>query len=126
MGEFFTETNFLGSLGQQQAIDERKKYLKRDSLFFLPIKKTDKINKFLTRKKGALLKEECSGYCGSSAIALLCLRGYFACPKFSLWVFRGLDFPDCNIFSCWLLSDRNQKYINLKASILFQIDFKYC
>ena len=69
MGEFFTETHFLGSLVQQQAIDERKKYLKRDTLFFLPIKKKDQTNKFLTRKKGVLLKGKCNIFCGLRAIA---------------------------------------------------------
>ena len=92
MEEFFTETHFLGSLVQQQAIDERKKYLKRDTLFFLPVKKKDETNKFLTRKKGVLLKEKYDIFCGLRAIAgiagLMPLR-YCAFVVISL----ALNFP---------------------------------
>ena len=71
----------------------------------------DQTNKFLTRKKGTLLKEECDMFRGSRAVAgiaglvPLCYcafvvisrvlnfpRGYFMGLKFFLWVFRGMDF----------------------------------
>ena len=136
MGEFFTETHFLGSLGQQQAIDDKKKYLKRDSLFFLPIKKRIKQTSFWLVKKVRYLKKNVAGIAGLVPLryyafvvishALNFPLGYFLDLKFFLMGISWLRFPDCNIFSCWLLSDRNQKYINLKPSILFQIDFNYC
>ena len=111
----------MGSLGQHQAIDETKKYLKGDSLFFLPIKKTDQTNKFLPHKKGMLLKEECDIFRGLRAIvgivglvplcycvfavisrALNFSCGYFVGLRFFLVGLSWLGFPDCNIFRCWL------------------------
>ena len=106
-------------------------YLHLSLVFFLLIKNLDQANKFLARKKSTLLKEECDIFRGSLAIAgiaglvLLCYRAFVVISRalnFSSWYFVGLKFvlvgiswlgfPDCNIFSCWLLSDRNQKYIN--------------
>ena len=92
--------------------------------FFLPIKNVDQTNQFWLEEKVRYLKK--SGYCGSSAIVLSCLCGYFAGPKFFHGYFVGLTFflfgvswlgfPDCNIFSCWRFSDRNQKYINISKT----------
>ena len=101
------------------------------NFFLLPIKNMDQTEKFQTRKKCALLKEECDIFRGSCAIAGLaglvpfcyCAfvvisgvlnfpRGYFVGLKFFLVGISWLGLPDCNIFSRWLLSDRNQKYIN--------------
>ena len=75
-----------------------------------------------------LLKEECDIFRGSRSIAgiagivLLCYcafvvisraltfpRGYFVGLKFFLMGISWYGFPDCNIFSCWLLSERTQK-----------------
>ena len=80
-----------GSLGHKQAIDGRKKYLKRDSLFFLPIKNMDQTNKFLTRKNGTLFKE-CDIFRGSRVIAGIAgLVPFYYCAF--LIISQALNFP---------------------------------
>ena len=57
-------------------------------------------------------------YCAFVVIswALNFLRGFFVGLKFFLVYISRLGFPDCNISSCWLLSERNQKYINISKT----------
>ena len=74
MGTFLQRTHFWGSLGQQQPIDEMKKYSKTRSLhltlFFLFLfKNLDQTNKSFSRKIDKLLKEECAIFRGSRAMA---------------------------------------------------------
>ena len=61
-GHFLQRTHFWISLGQQLAIDEMKKYLKRRNLYLtlfysLPIKNLDQKKKFLICKKMRYLKK---------------------------------------------------------------------
>ena len=131
----FTENSLLGLSGstasnrwEEEMLEGRLSFF---NFFLLPVKNMDQTEKFLTRKKCALLKEECDIFRGSCAIAGLaglvpfcyCAfvvisgvlnfpRGYFVGLKFFLVGISWLGLPDCNIFSRWLLSDRNQKYIN--------------
>ena len=98
-GHFIQRTQFWGSLGQHQAIDEMKKYSQTKSLhltfFFLFwlkiwIKKTSfwlvKRMRYLKKSVLYFLGHVPCGYHGSSAIVLSCLRGYFACRFYSYFI----------------------------------------
>ena len=76
---------------------------RRGTLFFLPIKKMDQTNKFLTRKKGTLLKKKCDifrGLCAITGIAGLVPLCYCAFMVIS----SALNFPcgyfGSEVFSC--------------------------
>ena len=145
-GRIFYRNSLVGLSGSTASNRWEEEILEERHSFFPSYKKKDQTNKFLTRKKGVLLKEKYDIFCGLRAIAgiagLMPLRycafvvislalnfprGYFVSLEFFLVGISWLGFPDCNIFSCWLLSDRYKKYINnLKPSIQFQIVFNYC
>ena len=71
----------------------------------------DQTNKFLTRKKSTLLKEECDIFRGSRAIAgiaglvPLCYRAFVVISRtlnFSSWVFCGSEVSSRGYFVAWI------------------------
>ena len=103
-----------------------KKFLKRRNLkrtnslsFFLPIKKIRYLRKsvlyFVGRAPWRILSVQC--HCVIVPSWLFCRPktfpyGYFVGLKYFFVGISRLGFPDCNIISCQLLSDKNEKYIN--------------